>query len=60
MPKIYLAGLDANATYRLKRIDNKVMDSQEAYTGSYLMNEGVSLALKGDYDSTSLELDRAE
>jgi alpha-galactosidase len=58
MPNIYLRGLDPKATYKVVRIDNKLMDQNESYTGSFLMNNGVSLHLTGDYDSTSLEFDR--
>ena len=36
------------------------MDRNETYTGSYLMNQGVHLRLTGDYDSTSVEFDRAD
>jgi alpha-galactosidase len=58
MPHIYLRGLDPGATYNVTRIDNKLSDPHQTYSGSYLMNHGVSLELKGDYDSTSIELQR--
>jgi alpha-galactosidase len=60
MPNIYLRGLDPKATYRVHRIDDKLLDKNETYSGSYLMNQGVSLQLTGDYDSTSVEFDRVE
>lgn len=60
MPNIYLRGLDPSATYKVTRIDSKLADPHETYSGSYLMNNGVSLKLKGDYDSTSIELQRVE
>ncbi len=58
MPAICLQGLDPAATYHLKKIDNKVLDRNEQYTGSYLMNHGLLLQLTGDYDSTSVEFER--
>ena len=58
MPNIYLRGLDPAATYKVVRIDNKLLDGNDAYSGSFLMNNGISLKLTGDYDSTSVELDR--
>jgi alpha-galactosidase len=59
-PAVRLAGLQPNATYRVKKIDEKVLDPNETYTGSYLMNHGLNLKLTGDYDSTSVEFDRVE
>lgn len=58
MPNIYLRGLDPAATYKIVRIDNKLIDKNDTYSGSFLMNNGLSLKLTGDYDSTSVELDR--
>jgi alpha-galactosidase len=60
MPAVRLQGLDPKATYRVHKIDGKLMDPNETYTGSYLMNQGVHLRLTGDYDSTSVEFDRAD
>jgi alpha-galactosidase len=57
-PAILMKGLDPDAVYRVKKIDNKLIDPHETYSGSYLMNHGVMLKLVGDYDSTSVELDR--
>jgi alpha-galactosidase len=58
MPAILLRGLDPDAVYRVKKIDNKLIDAHETYSGSYLMNHGVILKLVGDFDSTSVELER--
>jgi alpha-galactosidase len=44
--------------YRLKPIDNKLVDHLETASGSYLMNHGIQLQLGGDYDSTLLILER--
>ncbi len=59
-PTVYLRGLDANALYRIKRIDNKLIEKQEVVSGSFLMNHGLHLALGGDYDSTSLEFEQVK
>jgi alpha-galactosidase len=59
-PTIYLRGLDEKAVYRLKSLDGKLVEKQETASGAYLMRHGVSLDLKGDYDSTSLLLERAQ
>ena len=58
MPAISLKGLDPEAVYRIKKIDNKLIDPHDTYSGSYLMNRGVMLKLGGDYDSTSIELEQ--
>lgn len=57
-PTIYLRGLDPTALYRIKRIDNKLIEKQDVVSGAFLMNHGLHLALGGDYDSTSLEFER--
>jgi len=57
-PVIYLRGLDENATYRVVRIDDKLQDKPEALSGSYLMNHGLTFKLIGDYDSTSVMLEK--
>jgi alpha-galactosidase len=53
-PTIYLRGLDPAALYRIKTIDDKLAEKQEVVSGSFLMNHGLHLNLRGDYDSTSL------
>jgi hypothetical protein len=55
-PTIYLRGLDARALYRLKPIDDKLVEKQLELSGSYLMNHGLNFQLTGDFDSTSLAL----
>ncbi|HEV2493565.1 MAG TPA: alpha-galactosidase [Terriglobia bacterium] len=58
MPTLYLRGLDENATYRVKPLDDKLVEKQEALTGAYLMRHGLNLKLTGDYDSTLVILER--
>jgi len=59
-PTIYLRGLDERALYRLKPIDDKLADEQRVLSGSYLMNHGLDFNLVGDFDSTSVLLERVE
>ena len=57
-PPIYLRGLDPEAAYRIKTIDDKLIDRSETISGAALMNRGVSLRLGGDFDSTMLIFER--
>jgi alpha-galactosidase len=57
-PAIYLRGLDPAATYRIKTIDDKLVEKQETVSGLFLMDHGVNLRLRGDYDATSLTLEK--
>jgi alpha-galactosidase len=59
-PTISLRGLDENATYRVKPLDDKLVEKQEALSGAYLMRHGLNLHLTGDYDSTLVILERME
>jgi alpha-galactosidase len=57
-PTVYLRGLDASAIYRVRTIDDKLVEKQETLSGSFLANGGLHLKLTGDYDSTSVLLER--
>ncbi len=57
-PAIYVQGLDTRAVYRLESIDGKLMDKQAELSGAYLMEHGLNLSLRGDFDSTAVLLDR--
>ncbi len=57
-PTIYLRGLDERGLYRLKPIDDKLLEKQQVLSGSYLMNHGLDFKLMGDFDSTSVLLER--
>jgi alpha-galactosidase len=59
-PTIYLSGLDPAALYRIKTLDDKLVEKQETVSGSFLMGHGINLRLRGDYDSTSLELEKVQ
>jgi alpha-galactosidase len=57
-PTVHLAGLDPKAIYKLEAIDNKLMDTQSELSGAYLMENGLHLRLRGDFDSTLVLLHR--
>ncbi len=59
-PTLYLRGLVGDALYRLHPIDNKLAEKQSVLSGAYLMNHGLDFDLVGDFDSTSVLLDRVE
>jgi alpha-galactosidase len=57
-PTVYLRGLDENAIYRLRPVDDKLAEKQEAVSGSFLMNYGLQFKLTGDFDSTAVSVER--
>jgi len=57
-PTVYLRGLDGNALYRLRAIDDKLVEKQEVVSGSFLMNHGLNFKLTGDFDSTAASMER--
>ena len=58
MPTVYLQGLDPKAVYRVRTIDNKLMEKVASLSGAALMNKGLNFDLRGDFDSTAVVLDR--
>jgi len=59
-PTLYLHGLDENATYRVKPLDDKLVEKQGTLSGAFLMRHGLNLRLTGDFDSTLVILERME
>ncbi len=57
-PTVYLRGLDENATYKVEAVDPGQAPQIATATGGYLMHHGIDLNLRGDYDSTSLFLEK--
>jgi alpha-galactosidase len=57
-PPIRLRGLNENAHYRIETIDDKLQGPARTFSGAYLMNHGIDFTLTGDYDSTSIKLER--
>ena len=56
-PAIRLRGLDARALYRLESIDGKLVERQPQLSGAYLMQAGLNVNLRGDFDSTAVILE---
>jgi alpha-galactosidase len=59
-PTIHLRGLDEHALYRVKSIDDKLVDKFQTVSGSYLLHHGLDLKLGGDFDSTMVVFERAD
>jgi alpha-galactosidase len=55
-PTIRLRGLDAKAVYQLETLDGKTSE----FSGAYLMENGLNLTLRGDFDSTLVLLHRRQ
>ncbi len=55
---VFLRGLDENAMYKVEGIDPQQLTSTESVSGAYLMHHGIDLKLHGDYDSTSVILEK--
>ena len=59
-PRIYLRGLDADATYRLSTLDGKLApDTPASASGAYWMHRGVDVQLRGDFRAAAFTLERA-
>jgi len=60
-PTIRWRGLEEHAVYRVKALDpGKLVEKLDTVSGAYLQNHGLDLSLVGDYDSTSVLLERLE
>ncbi|HTZ59465.1 MAG TPA: alpha-galactosidase [Acidobacteriaceae bacterium] len=57
-PTVYLRGLDPDALYKVQAIDPGQIQEAGTVSGAYLMHQGVHLNLHGDYDSTSVILEK--
>jgi alpha-galactosidase len=57
-PTVFLRGLDETAMYKLQAIDPTQVTETENVSGAYLMHHGIDLKLHGDYDSTSVVLEK--
>ncbi len=56
-PTVFLRGLAEDALYKVEAIDPGQVQ-EETVSGAYLMHHGLNLNLHGDYDSTSVILQR--
>ncbi|WP_255460644.1 alpha-galactosidase [Edaphobacter albus] len=58
-PRIYLRGLDEDATYKLNIVDGKMHeDTPQQATGAYWMHHGADVDLRGDFKAAMFILDR--
>ena len=57
-PRVYLRGLDPARQYHLRFIHGaKALDAPEVASGSYWMNHGIDVLLKGDFQAAGLVLE---
>jgi len=52
-----LRALDSHARYRLTSLDGKLREKQADLSGVFLMNAGIHLNLRGDFDGTVVVLE---
>jgi alpha-galactosidase len=57
-PTVFLRGLEENAMYKVQAIDAAQLPEMGNLSGAYLMHHGLDLKLRGDYDSTSVMLEK--
>ncbi|QHS51355.1 alpha-galactosidase [Edaphobacter sp. 12200R-103] len=58
-PRVYLRGLDENATYSLHLLTGKVAkNTPAAATGAYWMHHGFDVDLRGDFQAMAVTLER--
>jgi len=57
-PTIRLRGLDERAIYRVESMDGKLVEKQPELSGAYLMQVGLNVDLRGDFDATAVVLER--
>jgi alpha-galactosidase len=57
---VRLRGLDPRAMYRIESIDGKLVEKQPQLSGAYLMEAGLNVNLRGDFDSTAVVLERID
>jgi alpha-galactosidase len=59
-PTIQLRGLNPRFVYRLESIDNKLAGKENELSGAFLMEHGLNVTLRGDFDSTAVILHRVQ
>jgi alpha-galactosidase len=57
-PTVFLRGLAEDAVYKVEAIDPGQVREVGTVSGAYLMHHGLDLNLRGDYDSTSVILEK--
>ena len=57
-PRVYLRGLDPTRQYHLRFIQSaKALDAPEVASGSYWMNHGINVLLRGDFQAAGVVLE---
>ena len=57
-PRVYLRGLDPTRQYHLRFIHSaKALDAPEVASGSYWMNHGINVLLRGDFQAAGVVLE---
>lgn len=59
-PSIHLKGLAEKGVYRVAVMEGRIEEKQETFSGTYLMNHGLTPGLKGDFDATAVVLERLD
>ncbi len=59
-PAVYPRGLQEGALYRVTPFDDKLTGKQQTASGAWLMNYGLRFRLGGEFDSTSVLLERID
>ncbi len=57
-PQVSLQGVDPNARYRVRPLDETKYTGEAVVSGAVLLGSGLPLQLRGDYDSTAVILER--
>ncbi len=58
-PRIFLKGLDENASYRIKPLAGKLSPrTPDSASGAYWMHAGVDVELRGDFQAAAFTLER--
>ncbi len=58
-PRVYLQGLDADATYQITALDGKLaVDTPASASGAFWMSRGVDVLLRGDFQAAAFTLTR--
>ncbi len=57
-PTVFLRGLAEDAVYKIEAVDPGQVLEVGTVSGAYLMHHGLNLNLRGDYDSTSVILEK--
>ncbi len=58
-PRLYLRGLDAQASYKITAMDgNLAPDTPASASGAYWMEHGLDVMLRGDFQAAEIKLER--